>query len=355
MAERKIVKEYTEHTYVTYMRDKFHAYDSWVESQGIPVLSGSHVADARTVELGHWESRGAQGALLSFSDQRVVDGYICEVAPGASLSPHRQLYEELVVILEGHGSTEVWYEGTGVRSFEWGKGAVFSIPINAWHRHHNSSGTTPIRYVALTSAPPIIEFFRDHEFLFNNDFAFAERFDPEDPEFFDKPGEYLTEYYGGVLDTNFISDIRTIRLVPREARGKGNHNMYIHIAGSTMFAHVSQFPVGTFKKAHRHGPGAHIIMLDSTGYTMMWRDGEEPTRYDWAEGSILSPPEGVWHQHYNTGNEPCRFVALHASVAMRSAGDGGVEQLDDFDDQNRFLESMYVEECARNGVEVVSR
>ena len=355
MTERKITKEFEEHSYVTYMRDKFHAYDAWVESQGIPVLSGSHVEDARTVELGEWKAREAKGAILQFSDQRKCDGYICEIAPGTSLPQHRQLYEELVVILDGHGSTDVWYEGTGVRSFEWSRGAVFSIPINAWHRHYNASGTQPVRYAALTSAPPVIEFFRDHDFLFNNDFAFKDRFDPEDPEFFDKPGQYLTEYYGGMLDTNFISDIRKIRLVPREARGKGNHNMYIHIAGSTMFAHVSQFPVGTFKKAHRHGPGAHIIMLDSTGYTMMWKDGEEPVRYDWAEGSILSPAAGVWHQHYNTGTEPCRFVALHSSVAFGGGSEGEIQQLDDFDDQNRYLEQMYVDECARNGVQVNSR
>jgi quercetin dioxygenase-like cupin family protein len=352
VSERKIVREYTEHTYVTYMRDKFNAYDSWVESQGVPVLSGSFVHDLRTVELGHWEARQARGAILSFSDQKVADGYVCEIAPGTSMPAHRQLYEEIVVILAGHGSTEVWYEGTAVRSFEWARGSVFSIPINALHRHHNSSGKEPVRYVALTSAPPVIEFFRDHDFLFNNPFAFTDRFDPDDPEFYDKPGKYLTQYYGGMLDTNFISDIRSIKLVPREARGKGNHNMYIHLAGSTMFAHVSQFPVGTYKKAHRHGPGVHIVTLDSTGYTMMWKDGEEPKRYDWAEGSIVCPPAGTWHQHYNTGKEPCRFVALHPSIAVHKGNDGGVEQLEDFDERNLSLLRLYAEECERNGVQV---
>ncbi len=128
--------------------------------------------------------------------------------------------------------------------------------------------------------------------------------------------------------------------------------MYIHIAGSTMFAHVSRFPVGTYKKAHRHGPGAHICMLDSTGYTMMWKDGEEPVRYDWAEGSVISPPAGVWHQHYNTGTEPCKFVALHASVAFSAGGGGDVEQLE-VDELNDDLAELYRSECAKNGVEVL--
>jgi quercetin dioxygenase-like cupin family protein len=352
MAERKIIKEYDVHSYTQYMWDKFSAYDGWVKDQGIPVLSGSFVDDAREVELGDWELRGAKGALLSFSDQRVADGYIMEIPPAGDTKPHRQLYEEIIVILEGRGSTELWYEEGQKRSFEWQRGSVFSVPINAAHRHLNGSGKDRVRYVALTSAPPVIEFFRDRDFIFNNTHVFPERFDPRDPEFFGKEPEYLTEYYGGILDTNFISDIRKIQLVAREARGKGNKNMYIHIAGATMFAHVSRFPVGTYKKAHRHGPGAHIVMLDSTGYTMMWKDGEEPTRYDWAEGSVISPPAGVWHQHYNTGTEPCKFVALHASFALASGGKGGgVEQLES-SELDEGLREIYVAECEKNGIEV---
>lgn len=350
-AESRILKEFDVHSYVQYIRDKFGAYDSWVKAQGVPVLNGSYVADARAVELAPWTEREANGAIVRFSDQRVCDGYILEVEPGKSSKPRRQLYEEIVLILEGNGSTELWYENGAKRAFEWKRGSVFSIPINALHQHHNGSGRDKVRYFALTSAPPVIEAFRDPSFIFDNKHVFKERFDPDDPAFFEKPDEYLTEYYGGILDTNFISDIRKVKLVPRGFRGKGNHNMYIHIAGSTMFAHVSRFPVGTYKAAHRHGPGAHVCMLDSTGYTMMWYEGQEPQRYDWADGSIISPPAGMWHQHYNTGTEECKFVALHASVAFSSGKDGETEQLS-FSEVNDELKELYRKECAANGVTV---
>lgn len=350
MTESKIMKEYEVHSHVQYVMDKYGPYQKWMESHGIPILEGAYVFDSRTVELGDWDWKGGKGAFLQFSDQKVCDAYVCEIPPGGELNPNRQLYEEIILVVSGQGSTQVWYDESQKRTFEWKRGSVFPIPLNAHHQHFNSSGSEPARYVALTSAPPIFELFREPEFIFDTDYEFADRFDPEDPNFFDHPGKYLTEYYGGILDTNFISDIRKVKLVPREARGRGNHNMYIHLAGSTMFAHVSQWPVGRYKKPHRHGPGAHVITLDSTGYTMMWRDGEEPQRYDWAEGSIVCPPTGTWHQHFNTGHEPCKFVALHASVALQNE-QGGVEQLE-HDAENEFLIDLYAKECAKNGVEV---
>ena len=161
------------------------------------------------------------------------------------------------------------YDDRARRRFEWEKGALFAIPLNACYQHFNASGSRPVRYFALTSAPVAFELFRDERFIFDTDYAFKDRFDPSDEGYFSKSGQYLTEYYGGILHANFIPNIRDINLVPREKRGKGNRNMYIHMAGSAMLAHVSRFPVGTYKKAHRHGPGAHVYTLDSTGYTLM--------------------------------------------------------------------------------------
>lgn len=346
----KAVKEFEVHPYVQFMIDRYDPYRRWLKSEGVPVITGEYVADVKTVELGYWERKGGKAAVLSFSDQLLADGYICEIPPGGQLKPQHHLYEEIVFISQGQGATSIWYDGSPKRTFEWKAGALFAIPLNAWYQHFNASGTEPVRYFALTSAPVAFELFRDPEFIFNTRYAFTDRFDPSDENYFSRPAEYLTEYYGGILHTNFIPNIRDINLVPRERRGKGNRNMYIHLAGSSMLAHVSCFPVGTYKKAHRHGPGAHVYTLDSTGYTLMWRDGETPRRYDWHEGTIVSPPAGVWHQHYNTGPEPCRFIAFHASTAVQRE-EGGIEQIE-FEDEDPMMRKMYEEECAKNGVRV---
>jgi quercetin dioxygenase-like cupin family protein len=347
--------EFKVHSYVLYMQERYNAYRRFLTSEELPIYSGDFIQDARTLELAEWKRRGCLGAYITFPDQMISDMYVAELPPGLSSRPQRQMFEEIVLGVSGHGATALWWSDDGPRhTFEWQRGSLFSIPLNCNYEHINVSGAEPARLLSLTNQPVIWELFRDPQFVFGSRHEFRERFDADDTEFFSKPGKYLTHYYGGILDTSFIADLRKVELVPREKRGKGTMNMYIHLAGSTQFAHISQFPVGTYKKAHRHGVGAHVYTLDSTGYTLMWREGEEPQRYDWSEGSIISPPAGYWHQHYNTGKEPAKFVALHASVAMGGEQEGStanVEQLD-YADEDRKLRDMYVAECERNGVEV---
>ena len=52
----KAVKEFEVHPYVQFMMDKYSPYRKWIESEGIPIVSGSYVADVRTLELGDRKS-----------------------------------------------------------------------------------------------------------------------------------------------------------------------------------------------------------------------------------------------------------------------------------------------------------
>lgn len=87
-----------------------------------------------------------------------------------------------------------------------------------------------------------------------------------------------------------------------------------------MNSHISEFPPATYKKAHRHGPGAHVIILGGEGYSLMWPEGEEPQFYPWAEGSLIVPPNMWFHQHFNVGDSPARYLAFkHEAVSIRNA------------------------------------
>ena len=63
-----------------------------------------------------------------------------EIPPGKSLAPHRQLYEEMILVLSGRGSTTVWNDAGARITFEWKDGALFAIPLNCHHQHFNGSG-----------------------------------------------------------------------------------------------------------------------------------------------------------------------------------------------------------------------
>ena len=55
--------------------------------------------------------------------------------------------------------------------------------MNAWHQHFNVSGAEAARYVAMTSAPRVIDTFDDYEFVFENPFVFKSRFKAEEGYF----------------------------------------------------------------------------------------------------------------------------------------------------------------------------
>jgi hypothetical protein len=125
-----------------------------------------------------------------------------------------------------------------------------------------------------------------------------------------------------------------------------------------MNSHISEFPVGTYKKAHRHGPGAHVIILSGSGCSLMWPEGEEPRRYDWQAGSIIISPNMWYHQHFDTGHDPARYLAFtrgrldpqrpgvpKAWISRRVGGD----QVD-YADEPRQVRQIFADELAKTGV-----
>ena len=70
-------------------------------------------------------------------------------------------------------------------------------------------------------------------------------------------------------------------------------------------------PVGTYKKAHRHAPDVHIYIVSGEGYSLVWMEGdEELQRVDWTPGWIFAPADMMFHQHFNTGAAPARYIAF---------------------------------------------
>ena len=287
---------------------RIDVYHDWQVTQKIPIHGGFFIEDLRTVEVAPWDRKGGLGAFINLEGTGGTnDAYVCEIPPGGKLKPQKHLYEEMVFIVDGHGATSVWQKNGRKHTFEWHPGSLFAIPLNAWYQHFNGQGDAPVRYFAVTSAPFMIHLFHNLDFVFENDFSFSDRFSPEEDDYFTSSGQL----WGDRLSINFVPDTRGIQLYSKKERGAGgNRHVMFDLAGNIMMSHISEFGVGSYKKAHRHGPGAHVIILTGQGYSLLWPDGKEPMRVDWKPGSVVVPPNQWFHQHFNCGAEPARYLAL---------------------------------------------
>jgi oxalate decarboxylase/phosphoglucose isomerase-like protein (cupin superfamily) len=296
--------------------EKDTPYLAWIRSEGLDIINALYVKNLHTVELKPWARREGFGVYINHDSSRTSnDCYVCEIPPAKKLAPQRMLFEEMIMILSGRGSTAVWNDKGQRITFEWGPGALFAIPLNCWHQHFNASGKEPVRFVAVTNAPPIINVYEDPEFVFNTKHDFLGRFSGE-PDYF----AAKTETQGFKLVTNFVPDAVNLPLISAKERGAGGGHIRFNFAESSMNAHISQFPIGTYKKGHRHGPGAHVIILSGEGYSLMWPEGEEPRYYKWEVGTLIVPPNMWFHQHFNTGTTPSRYLAFkYEGVAVRNA------------------------------------
>src|SRR5258706_10069145 len=239
-------------------------------------------------------------------DQLGMAAYVCEIAPGQATKPQRHLFEELIFVLSGSGATTVWNEGAKPMSFEWKRGSLFSPPLNSWRRHFNGQGGEPVRFVSMTNAPAVFNMFHSYDFIMENPYLFQERFNHEE-DYFSGKGE---THPGDVWESNFIPDIVDLKFYEFSTKGPGMKHIEIELSSNTLSAHISESPVGVYKKAHRHGPGAYIITLHGRGYSLMWPEGQKSKRFDWGPASMMSPPNRWFHQHFNLGKEPIRQLAL---------------------------------------------
>ena len=326
--------------------EKATPYTSWIAAEGLDIIDAMYVPNLHTVELKPWARRGGRGVYLNHDASRTSnDCYVCEIPPGKQLEPQRQLYEEMIYVLDGRGSTSVWNDAGQKVSFEWKAGAIFAIPLNTSHQHFNGSGKDAARFVSVTNAPVIINSFGDTDFVYGTAYDFKNRFAGES-NYFANGGEQK----GLLLDTNFVADAINLPLIAAKERGAGGGHIRFSMAKGSMNSHISQFPIGTYKKAHAHGPGAHVIVMSGEGFSLMWPEGEEPRRFEWKEGTLIVPPNMWFHQHFNTGTTPARYLAFKAEgVSIRNAQGVpkawisrrvGGDQIDYADESPRIRESF---------------
>jgi len=339
------------------------SYLDWIAAEGVPVVEDFCV-DLRRVETRFWPRMGADGAVVHMKGRGdFISVFLVDLPPGGTTAPLRHLYEEIFYVLSGYGATTVEDADGASHTFEWGPGSMFAPPLNTRYRIFNGSGVERARIASTNNLPMMMNALRNEKFIFENPFAFTERGGGE--SYFGGKGTLVPTHGNRQMwETNFVPDMRSFKLNNWSARGAGSANMVFCLAEGTMHAHCSEMSVGTYKKAHRHGPDFHVFIVKGEGYSLFWHEGEDYRRYDWHPGCVFAPTDMIWHQHFNTSAEPVRYMAtaygssrypfsaekrrikLGVDVSVKKGG----AQIE-YTDQDPRIHRMYLDALAKNGVQ----
>lgn len=300
-------------------------YDQFMEAEGVPVYRDIGCRTVLDLPMKPWKRLGGRGSYIQLYGTEGLWGmYVVEVPAGGALNIERHIYEKVVLVIEGRGSTEVWQGGQDKRqTFEWQRGSLFSIPLNANHRFVNATNA-PAILLCGTSAPNVMNLYDNPHFVFNCPYNFAERY--AGGEDFFKPNEdILPDPVRGLAmrRTNFVPDVITTELPLDNRRSPGYRRMEPHMAGNRFYLWVGQHETGRYSKAHKHASAAVLICLKGKGYTYTWPEalGMRPweagtsqgvRRQDYEFGGMVSaaPMSGDWfHQHFGVSKDPLRLTA----------------------------------------------
>ena len=356
-------------------------YDDYMETQEIPIFRGIGVHRVQDLPLKPWKRMGGKGSFIQLYGTEGMWGcYVVEVPGAGSLTAERHLYEEIFLVIEGRGTTEIWTEGNPKpKVFEWQTGSLFSVPINTWHRIVNASSSPALMLVG-TTAPNMVNLLRNVDVVFNCPVDFRDRYDAGSDYF--KPNEEIEpDPLRGLAmrRTNIIPDVFNTELHLDNRRSPGYKRVEPRMAGNVFYQFIGEHENGRYSKAHAHGSAAVLICIKGKGYTYTWptelgltpwADGKQDQvmRQDYEPVGMVTaaPMSGDWfHQHFGTSKDPLRLLAWYGPNNHRAhqAGRPGEKAIDEgaidirdggtaipYWDEDPYIRREYQETLKQEGV-----
>src|ERR1700739_4860152 len=211
-------------------------YDRFMESEGVPIYRGIGVRRVQDLPMGPGRGLGGRGSYIQLYGTEGLGGcYVVEIPAAGALNEERHLYEKVVFVVEGRGSTEGWQEGhRQCHAFEWRAGSLFPIPLNARHRLINAANA-PALLLCGTTAPNVMNLFDNVGFIFNCPHAFSERFSGAE-DYFKPRDDIEPDPVRGLAmrRTNLIADIVNCTL-PLDNRRSPGHRRVEPAMGKNLF------------------------------------------------------------------------------------------------------------------------
>lgn len=300
-----------------YWKNYDRQYREFQNRENVPIYTELMVDDVRTLEVAEWERTGGRGCFINlYGMEDLCDIQVHEIPAAQRLNRQRHLHDMLVYVVSGLGTTSLGSEGND-RIVEWQDGSLFYLPRNTPYVHANTNEDDPARLLTLTSLPLLYTFLKDDEIIWNVDSYDQWSRLQNDERYSGEASIQLEEGTNKAYwDADYISDTSSFdKLQPNPDRGAGGQTVIFPFSDITsLHGHMSEFPPGKYKKAHRHLSGANLMILSGSGYSYMWQEGESRTRIDWSPYSLFTPPTMWYHQHFNTSEDNARYLVFHGPI-----------------------------------------
>ena len=338
-------------------RRKVRLYDTWAESLGIPIYRSFAIEDANDVPLGWWEERQCNAAIVQLVGQEYQsEAQIIEIPPGQTLAPYRMALDELVFVLEGRGLASVWAEDREKMSFEWAENSLFMLPGNYFSQMSNAQGDRPARLLLFNNLPIAMTVAGNADLFFKNTYVNTDLlYGAGDGSFYAQATEapdLKSNSYSYVWRGNFFPDLSMWDQLGDQTYRGGGQRVTLRFSSSANWGHLATFPQGTYKKAHRHGPGVVVVILEGEGYSLLWpAKGADILMARWKKGSLIVPPDQWYHQHFNVGSTPARYIGLHGPVEGLPGGEEYTPARNqiEYPDEIPEIRRLFEEEVASRG------
>ncbi len=249
-----------------------------------------------------------------------------EVPARGALNPEKHMYEEIFLVVEGRGSTEVWQDGdTRKHMFEWQKGSMFSIPMNAMHRIVNAT-SSPAAAARRHHGAERAQHDQQRRGGVRQPVSCSATASPVATTSSSTSDDIEPDPVRGLAmrRTNFIPDVINCDLPLDNRRSVGYRRVEPFMTNNQFYFWIGQHENGRYSKVHAHTCAAVLICLKGKGYTYSWpeRCGETPwkdgfadqvRRVDYEPFGLVTAAPGrralVSRALFASGNEPFRLTA----------------------------------------------
>jgi len=330
-------------------------YERWIESLGVPIHRTYFVDDLRAIEVGPWEERECNAAVVVLEGNKdLMETRVTEIPPGAALPPVKFSLDDIIYVLSGRGLTTVWAgDGAEKKTFEWQPRSLFLIPRNYSYQLANAQGHQPARLLHYNYLPIAMSIIPNPDYFFDNpalepegDLTSAEQHDVYSEAVYvegarrGRQGAWVASFFPDLMAWDKVQADRSVP-VSQTLRYCLPNITSLRIGGHVL-------AVGSYRKAHYHGSGAVIVVPGGEGLSVMWSvagDGEKMF-LPWHEGSMFGPPNLWYHQHFNVGPDPARYITLHPARHIEPDYAGSAIP---FVDEDPTIRQRFEAELAKSG------